>query len=337
MSRYLPGLLFCLLMALTARLASAGLGMLDLVVSSALLVLLLGMLLAAPLSSQASILPGRSLAAGLLLKAGVVLIGLRLDVQALLTLGWAPLLTAMAGLLGALLTALLLGRLAGLGNRLTALLATGTAICGVTAIMVTAPLIRARDHETAHAIACIVLIGMLATLVGPLLLQYLLGDAHKVGMLLGASIPDTAQVTGAALLHQQQFASQDTLAAATLVKLIRNSALLLVVPLVGLMFMRHNQGADSRLPIPWFILGFVALVAVRASGDTLAGEAAIWASLLSHAAWLSEALLLMALAAIGLSLHPRALTALGPRPALVAVLATICAAALALLVLTLQP
>jgi uncharacterized integral membrane protein (TIGR00698 family) len=318
----LPGLGLCLALAVFARLLSAGMAEFGLVVSSALLVLLLGLALAAPLGAAAQFYPGRQFASGKLLKLGVALIGLRLDTQALLATGITPLLLAGAGLLSALLVAGLTAHLLGLNKRLSTLLATGTAICGVTAIMVTAPLIRARDEETAHAVACIVLIGMLATLIAPWGLQALLGEGRAIGQVMGAAIPDTAQVTGAALMHQQQYHATHTLADATLVKLLRNAALLLVVPMVAIAFNRNRQASGQGLPIPWFIVGFMVLVLVRALGDSLWPESQSWSIALQAAARLSEVCILMALAAIGLSLHPRALLTLGLRPALAAMAAT---------------
>lgn len=330
----LPGLavagstgLFAIALAAGIRSATG-----EIPVGSALLAILAGLIFASPLGSREALQPGLKLAIGPVLKLGVMLIGLRLSLTELGTLG-----LEVAGLvIGVILAGLMLmapaGRLLGLGPRLTALLGVGTAICGASAIAATAPGVRARADETAYAIACVALFGLIATLAWPWLFEAVLGDPHRVGIALGAAIHDTAQVTGAALMHEQIHAVSGSLESATVTKLLRNLGMLVVIPLVIAWVNRADNQAGGRMPaFPLFVLGFVALSALRTLGDALfSADAETWQVFLGLADQASTILFATALAALGLSIRVAALRALGWQAAAAALAVTVLIAGLVL-------
>ena len=95
----------------------------------------------------------------------------------------------------------LIGRWLKLPSRLATLIAVGTSICGVSAIVATGPAIEAEDEEVAYAVATITIFGILATFLYPYLAHALFGqNATAAGLFIGTSIHDTSQVTGAALI-----------------------------------------------------------------------------------------------------------------------------------------
>lgn len=289
-------------------------------VSPILVAILLGLSLARIAQRRADWGPGLALAAGPLLKLAVMLIGLRLSLGQLGSLGLYAVPMVLAALVTGLGLAWLLGRAFGLGSKFTALLAVGSAICGASAIAATAPALKSRPEETAYALACVALFGLAATLAYPWLLDACFADGRQVGLVLGAAIHDTAQVTAAALLFEQTFGTPGVVAAATVTKLLRNLCMLAVIPAAVWWALRGEAVGQARTPFPWFILGFLFLAAVRSGGDWLLGPNAAWEGLLAAAGLLSAFLFAMAMAAIGMGLRLAALRALGGRPALVALL-----------------
>lgn len=323
--------------ALAATLLSSALARLiapwaEVPVSPILMAILLGVALAGVARQRPTWSAGLAFAAGPLLRLAVMLIGLRLSLGQAGKLGLQALPLVAAALLCGLGLAWLLGRLTGTGARLTALLAVGAAICGTSAIAATAPALKARPEETAYALACVVVFGLLATAGYPWLLGAWLHEGRAVGLVLGATIQDTAQVTAAALLFEQSFADAEVLAAATVTKLLRNLSMLVVIPAVCWWALRAERSQGARVPVPLFIFGFLLFAALRSVGDLVLAETAAWQGFLALASWLSAFLFAMAISAIGMSLRLDALRMLGLKPALVALSITAGMLACALLI-----
>lgn len=333
----LAGTLAAAAIALVATLVPHALGLLPeplagLPVSPILVAILLGLGLAGVARERPRWAPGLSLAAGPLLKLAVMLIGLRLSLAQLGSLGLQAVPMVLAALACGLGLAILLGRLLGTGTKLTALLAVGSAICGASAIAATAPALKPRPEETAYALACVALFGLAATLLYPWLLGAWLPDGRQVGLVLGAAIHDTAQVTAAALLFEQTFSDPEVVAAATVTKLLRNLSMLMVIPVVTWWALRGEARGGARPAFPWFILGFLGFAVLRSAGDVLVRESDAWAAFLGAASLASGFLFAMAMAAIGMQIRVAALRVLGVKPALVALLTALGMGAVALLV-----
>lgn len=323
--------------ALVATLAPRALGLLpeplaSLPVSPILVAILLGLALAGVARDRPGWAPGLGLAAGPLLKLAVMLIGLRLSLAQLGSLGLQAVPMVLAALACGLGLTVLLGRLLGTGTKLTALLAVGSAICGASAIAATAPALRPKAEETAYALACVALFGLAATILYPWLLGAWLPDGRQVGLVLGAAIHDTAQVTAAALLFEQTFSDPEVVAAATVTKLLRNLSMLIVIPAVIWWALRGEAREGARPAFPWFIVGFLGFAVLRSAGDALVGERDAWGAFLGAASLASGFLFAMAMAAIGMQIRVAALRVLGVKPALVALLTALGMGAIALLV-----
>jgi uncharacterized integral membrane protein (TIGR00698 family) len=307
----------------------------DLPLSPVLVAILLGVGLARPAHSHPEWTPGLRLASGPLLNVAIMLVGLRLSLGELGVLGLAALPLAVGALVSGLSLAWLLGRALGVGTRLTALIAVGSAICGASAVAATAPALRCRPEETAYALACVTLIGLVATLAYPWLLGAWLPDPQQVGLVLGAAIHDTAQVTAAALVFEQSFGDPAVVSAATVTKLMRNVSMLVLIPGVVWWALRGEWRDGARPPFPHFILGFLAFAAARSVGDLLFPEQAAWRALLDAASVLSAFLFAMAMGAIGMGIRAASLRGLGIRPMLVAVYTATGMVAVALLIISL--
>lgn len=276
------------------------------------------------------------------LQAGIVLLGLRLGLAATGDVITQAIPVVAACIAAALLTALVAWRLLGVDRSLATLLAVGTSICGVTAVAAVAPLIRARAEAVGYATLCVALFGTAAMLVYPFLAHRLFGDVPVLaGLFLGTSIHDTAQVTGAALAYDERWGPGPALEAATVAKLLRNLSMVLIVPLAAAFVAAgdpatRHAGTRARLPVPGFVLGFVAMSGLRTFIDlqrpALAADTlALIDATLAAAGQLSLGCLLLAMAAVGLRMRLGGLAAIGPRPLLLALATAFAVGAASLL------
>jgi uncharacterized integral membrane protein (TIGR00698 family) len=221
--------------------------------------------------------------------------------------------------------------------RLGTLIASGTGICGVTAIMATAPVIKAKEDEISYAVANITIFGLTGMLLYPFLANLLFaGDPVKAGLFLGTAIHDTAQVTGAALMYDQFFQSPEVVDTATVTKLTRNLFIIATIPFVSYLFFKNKAGrgqtdsnGERTVPkwytfIPLFVIGFLLLSLVRTIGDVSLDRAGAAFGLFAQGTWQSiysnlssfgtTYLLGMAMAGVGLNTSFKMFKGIGIKP-----------------------
>jgi uncharacterized integral membrane protein (TIGR00698 family) len=280
-------------------------------------------------------------------RLAIILLGLRLSLGAAGAIGLEALPVIAVCVATALVLVPWIGRSIGLAPRLATLIAVGTGICGVSAIMATAPAIDAKKDEISYAVACVAIFGVLSMMIYPYVVPFLVGtDPHTVGLFLGTAIHDTAQVTGAALTYQQLHDAPEVLGAATVVKLVRNLSMVLVIPLMAVLF--HSTRAPGRSvfqgwrqAVPFFVFGFVGMTIVRTIGD--AGtqpfgvlDPATWRQFLRAADATSIWLLTAVMAAIGLNTGLAQLRRLGWKPFVVGLAAALTLGAVSLAIIKLR-
>ncbi len=326
-----PGVLLASLLAIFGSFVSDGLseglpGVGSVPVSPILVAILGGLVVRNTIGLPSVFERGLQLCMKRILRVGVALLGMQLSLIAVGEIGLLALPLVVLCIGSALLIVRAVSRVLDLPDRLGTLIAVGTAICGNTAIVATAPVVGASEEETSYAVGTITVFGLLALVVYPFLSHALFsGDGFAAGIFLGTAIHDTAQVAGAALLYSQQFASPETLETATVTKLLRNALMVAVIPLVAWQHKRQSAGTvSSRRPIlemvPLFVLGFLALAAFRTLGDLgsepFAGifSSHQWQALIALSADVSIACLAVAMAAVGLGTHLARLSVLGVRP-----------------------
>src|SRR5699024_2483049 len=136
------------------------------------------------------------------LRAGIILLGLRLSLVEALKLGAIGVPLIVICIAAGLFLTLYLTNKMRQSSRLGTLIACGTGICGVTAIMATSPVIKAKEDEISYAVANITIFGLTGMVLYPFIANFFFaGDPVKTGLFLGTAIHDTAQVTGAALIY----------------------------------------------------------------------------------------------------------------------------------------
>ena len=269
-----------------------------------------------------------------LLRIGVALLGIRLSLAAVGSIGLIALPIATACIATALVTVSLINRRLGLPRRLGTLVAVGTAICGNTAIVATGPVIGADEDEVSYAVGCITVFGLLALLLYPFFAHAALGDPTLAGFFLGTAIHDTAQVAGAGMLYLQQYGSAAALDTATVTKLVRNLFMVAVIPLMALLYHRGKKGDTGARPslrqmVPFFVFAFVGMAGLRTSGDAGAEpffgllSAAQWEGAIARLTTVSTWCLTLAMASVGLGTNLKRLRTLGLKPSLVGLAAAL--------------
>lgn len=318
-----------------ALLAAQGLSGGSSPISGVPVAIVLGLLLRNTLGLPAAVTPGLKLATTTLLRAGIVLVGIKLSGLDVLKLGLAGVPVVVAAITTGLVFVTWFNRVLGLPPRLGTLVAAGTSICGVTAIVSTAPAIEADEREVAYAVANVVAFGLFGMLVYPYLAHALLPDSATIGLFLGTAVHDTSQVVGAALTYRQVYGDDMVLRVATVTKLTRNLFLAGVIPVLTWMHVRHAQQAQGTTGtagssswtrfVPSFVLGFVAMALVRSTGDWMLGSGGLALGLWDASAWSGLASLLgdtvgarwllgTAMAAVGLSTSVRVFDGVGLKP-----------------------
>jgi len=292
-------------------------------VSPILAAIVLGLLLGNAAQIPTAYAVGLRWCARQVLRLGIVLLGLRLSLPAVGAIGWTALPLVAVCIASGLLIVIAAGRWLGLSPRLASLIGVGTGICGISAIVATAPAIDAEDDEVSYAAGCITLFGLVALLTYPWLAHAIFaGDPTRAGLYLGTAVHDTSQVTGAALLYSQWYDAPRALEVATVTKLLRNLFIVAVVPALAMLHHRRGGGTSSmRLwqAVPVFVLLFLVMVVVRTIGD-LGGRAfgvlgrAQWSAVLDWSQQATAVCLTLAMASVGMGTRLSKLRRLGVRP-----------------------
>jgi uncharacterized integral membrane protein (TIGR00698 family) len=354
----LPGLLVAVLLAalsiwLSKYVGVTLLGFDKTPISPVMLAILLGLILGALVPLPQVLKPGFSFAVKKVLRLGIIMLGIRLTIFDVLKLGVFGVPIVVVCILGALFFATRIAKAMRLPERLGTLIAVGTSICGVSAIVATGPAIDAEDEEVAYSVAVITIFGLLATLVYPYAANAIFaGDATKVGLFLGTSVHDTSQVVGCAKVYADVFAAPLALDVATVTKLVRNVFMAVVIPFMAFYYARKmaRQGestgrrASFLKLLPLFVVGFLAMAAIRSIGDAginAGGNAfgvwdgAAWTGIVGFIkAWAGN-LLVVALAGVGLSTDFRTFRGLGIKPFLVGLCAALAVGVLSFIAITL--
>ena len=294
-------------------------------ISDIMMAIVIGMLVANVIRLPVSVNDGLRFCASTILRIGIMLLGVRLSLLGAGKFTVVALPFVVAAITIGLLTVGLLGRYLGLSRRLSGLIAVGTSICGCTAIVATAPLIKANEAEVSYSIACITVFGLAAMFLYPYVGYFVFADQPALaGLFLGTSIHETAQVAGAGLMYEAQFNAPVALDIATVTKLVRNLCMIAVIPLVGVLYGVQQSGDALQKSkwysmIPWFIVGFALMSALRTIGD--AGDRpfgvldpAVWKESVSLIRSAAEYCLLIAMAAVGLTSMLDGILKIGLRP-----------------------
>jgi uncharacterized integral membrane protein (TIGR00698 family) len=299
-------------------------------ISSILLAVIIGLVVSNIFSISENFKLGIDFSIKKILRLGIICLGIRLGLGDIINLGLAALPLIIICLVSALVIVIYLSKKINVSSKMAALIAVGTSICGASAIVATAPAINADKEEVTYAIANITLFGILAMFFYPFLANFIFsGNEYAIGLFLGTSIHETAQVAGAGLIYAEQFNSPEVLDIAAVTKLVRNTSMMIIIPLIAFIYHSNPKTTESvsNLSIlsmfPLFILGFIAMGIFRTIGDITLQSSGYsfgllgsndWVNIINTVKLVAEISLAIAMASLGLSTNLKSISSLGIKP-----------------------
>lgn len=282
------------------------------VVSAVAIAIILGVLIRNLIGIPDSCKLGTNFAVKRILRVGIALMGAQLSLGQVLNTGASSVLVVATCIVLAILVVRFVSMRMGMSDRLGTLLGVGTSICGVSAIVATAPVIEAKEEETSMAVATITIFGLLAVLFYPLL-GFSLGLSDRFfGTWAGTAVNDTSQVVATGLIFSQRAGE-----IATVVKLTRNLFMAPVIVVLSWFYLKRRQaegeakgegkGLKLQQVFPLFVLGFVGMAVLNSLG---AFPSAVRQSI--HI--VSQFLIVASLAGVGLETNVVAMKKIGLRP-----------------------
>jgi len=293
-----PGVLTSLTVAFAAKFISEHYG-----APVMLMALLIGMAFNFLVEDGGTCVAGIEFSSKVLLRFGVALLGLGITVQQIASTGSEVLLITLFGVVLTITMGLVLSRFLGRGSRFGLLIGGAVAICGASAALAISsvlPKSETLERDTIFTVIGVTALSTLAMILYPLIADALHLSEVATGVFFGATIHDVAQVVGAGY-SVSELAGET----ATFVKLLRVALLVPIVVVMSLVFSGSREpGARRPLPIPFFVLGFAALV-IAGSYDFI--PVPVKDGLLSFSRWC----LVVAIAALGMKTSLRKLGDVG--------------------------
>ncbi len=266
-----------------------------------------------------------------ILRFGIILLGLQISAAQVAAVGVTGIAVIVAGLVATIIFTKAVGRWLRVDPKLAELIAAGTSICGASAVIATNTVTKGRDEDVAYAVACITIFGSAAMFLYPIAGAALQLSSHDYGLWSGSSIHEIAQVVAAAFQRGTEAGQLGTVAKLTRVMMLAPMILVLGWISIRRNAQHHPKTTDSLagFPVPWFVFGFIALVCVNS-------VITVNPSARGGIVVVTNFLLAMALAAMGLGTDFRKLVAAGPRPLILGAVASlfISAFSLTLVILT---
>jgi uncharacterized integral membrane protein (TIGR00698 family) len=260
------------------------------------------------------------------LKAGIVLLGARFLLGDVVKLGGISLVLVAVELLLSIAFMSVLGRIFRLNPKLTSLLAIGSSICGVSAIIAAQGAIDADDEDASYAIAAILALGALSLFIFPLVGHALHLSDHAYGLWAGLAVDNTAEATAAGALYSDAAGK-----IAVLAKTTRNATIGFVVLAFAIYFAARGgaRQVEDKAAFLWhkfpkFVLGFLVISLLATIGFFAKPQ-------LGSLANLSRWAFLLTFAGVGLRTNFRQLKAQGVRPLLVGAIGELAIATITLL------
>ncbi|MEG8202348.1 putative sulfate exporter family transporter [Pseudomonas sp. 5FOS] len=241
------------------------------------------------------------------LRLGVALLGMRITLDQIASLGWKPVVLVITLVVVTILASVVVAKVLGFSRLFGMLTGGATAICGASAALALAaalPQHPRKEHATLFTVIGVSALSTLAMILYPMIAQWLHLSPAQAGVFLGATIHDVAQVVGAGYSM-----STETGDIATVVKLMRVAMLLPVIVCAAMITRRQGLEAGGQRPplLPWFAVGFLLLACVNSTGWV---PAAVQGGIND----LSRGCLVVAISALGMKTQLKALASVGVKP-----------------------
>lgn len=234
-----------------------------------------------------------------LLQTGIVILGLSISLTKAFSVTGSYLPSISLLVIITFFLGIYIGKLIGLDKKLTLLIASGAAICGGTAMVAIAPIIKARPKDLLTAITIIFLLNALAIIIFPIIGLYLGLSQDQFGAWAAMAIHDTSSVIGAAMVY-----GEEAVETAATLKLGRT---LWLIPLILLLSYRYQDKSSTNFQLPFFVLFFIIAIAIGSFID-------LNSETLSFIKLISQSFLLLGLFCIGSQIDKKVLSNISVKP-----------------------
>lgn len=234
-----------------------------------------------------------------LLQTGIVILGLSISLTKAFSVTGSYLPSISLLVIITFFLGIYIGKLIGLDKKLTLLIASGAAICGGTAMVAIAPIIKARPKDLLTAITIIFLLNALAIIIFPIIGLYLGLSQDQFGAWAAMAIHDTSSVIGAAMVY-----GEEAVETAATLKLGRT---LWLIPLILLLSYKYQDKSSTKFQLPFFVLFFIIAIAIGSFID-------LNSETLSFIKLISQSFLLLGLFCIGSQIDKKVLSNISVKP-----------------------
>ena len=275
------------------------------------------------LASDERCAPGIEFSSKKILRFGVALLGFRVTLDQILGLGTNVLLLVPILVISSIAISWLIAKLMGRKYLFALLTACAVSICGAAAALAVASVLpnwKERHRDTLFIVVCVTALSTFAMITYPILFTVADFNDIEIGILIGSTIHDVAQVVGAGYAVSNEAGD-----VATFIKLLRISMLPIIVILIAFLLKGDDESRTiSSKAFPWFALGFALCLVVNSSGY-------IPLIITGFLANVSQWFLVFAIAGLGVSTSLKSMMELGGRSILLMVLQTIALLGIAVL------
>ena len=275
------------------------------------------------LASDERCAPGIEFSSKKILRFGVALLGFRVTLDQILGLGTNVLLLVPILVVSSIAISWLIAKLMGRKYLFALLTACAVSICGAAAALAVASVLpnwKERHRDTLFIVVCVTALSTFAMITYPILFTVADFNDIEIGILIGSTIHDVAQVVGAGYAVSSEAGD-----VATFIKLLRISMLPIIVILIAVLLKGDDESRSiSSKAFPWFALGFALCLMVNSSGY-------IPLIITGFLANVSQWFLVFAIAGLGVSTSLKSMMELGGRSILLMVLQTIALLGIAVL------
>jgi len=291
-----PGVLIAFTIAAAARFISEHYG-----APAMLFALLIGMAFHF-LTVEGKCVSGVEFTSNRLLKIGVALLGARVSFEQIASLGVKPFIMVPFLIILTILGGIVLSKVFSRSRDFGLLTGGAVAICGASAALALSSVLPKTEEmrrDTLFTVVAVTSLSTVAMVLYPVLFGALGLSDEQIGILIGATIHDVAQVVGAGYAVSDEAGD-----IATYVKLLRVACLPVVI--FGFAFaMRGRDMGDAKAPFPWFAVGFAAILGANSFG-------LIPETIRQTMDWISRWFLIAAISALGMKTSLKAMVSLGP-------------------------
>ena len=270
--QFLHGILLIVFMALSAFFIASFDFVKSLSISPLIVGIIVGMLYANTLGRfmPAAWAPGIKFCSKRILRIGIIFYGFRLTFQQVFDIGLPAIELDAIIITGTMIIGLIAGRILRLDTDTTLMTSTGSAVCGAAAVLGAEPVVKCESHKTAIAVSTVVIFGVLAMFLYPILYRAGIFDLtnNQWGIYTGGTLHEVANVVGAgnAMDPSGELHIADDATITKMIRVIMLAPMLIIMSIILSISRRKSNTAaqgKTKITIPWFAFGFLLMIGIN--------------------------------------------------------------------------